>query len=185
MQRFTRRTFVAWVGGASAGFYLFGRLPGTSATAALAQIPGGTLDPLGVPKFQTPMLVPPVMPRAGTITQRGGKPVDYYEISMKQIVQQILPTGFPTTTVWGYGGKSAHSNRGLLLHHAPSLTIEAGWKRPVRVTWINELGEIGETPQASSHAGSRIVGLHRYPSTRAVLPQRRTAAAARRMARES
>ena len=27
--RFSRRTFVAWVGGASAGFYLFGRLPGT------------------------------------------------------------------------------------------------------------------------------------------------------------
>jgi hypothetical protein len=23
--------------------------------------------------------------------------------------------------------------------HAPSLTIEAGWNRPVRVKWINEL----------------------------------------------
>ena len=30
-QRFSRRTFVAWVGGASAGYYLFGRLPGMSA----------------------------------------------------------------------------------------------------------------------------------------------------------
>ena len=45
MPRFSRRTFVAWVGGASAGFYLFGRLPGMSAPVALAQIPGGTLDP--------------------------------------------------------------------------------------------------------------------------------------------
>ena len=45
MRRFSRRTFVAWVGGAGAGFYLFGRLPGMSAPVALAQIPGGTLDP--------------------------------------------------------------------------------------------------------------------------------------------
>ena len=139
MRRFSRRTFVAWVGGASAGFYLFGRLPGTGATVALAQIPGGTLDPLAVPKFQTPMLVPPVMPRADSIPQRGGKPVDYYEISMRQFPQQILPAGLPVTTVWGYGGIAAQSNRGLLLHNAPSLTIEASWGRPVRVKWINEL----------------------------------------------
>jgi spore coat protein A len=139
MRRFSRRTFVAWVGGASAGFYLFGRLPGTSAPVALAQIPGGTLDPLTVPKFQTPMLVPPVMPRADTIPRPGGKPVDYYEISMRQFPQQILPADFPPTTVWGYGSKAAQSNRGLLIHHAPSLTIEASWGRPVRVKWINEL----------------------------------------------
>jgi len=139
MRRISRRTFVAWVGGAGAGFYLFGRLPGMSAPVALAQIPGGTLDPTAVPRFQTPMLVPPVMPRAGTIVQRGGKNVDYYEISMRQFAQQILPTGLPATTVWGYGGVAAQSDRGLLLHNAPSLTIEASWNRPVRVKWINQL----------------------------------------------
>jgi FtsP/CotA-like multicopper oxidase with cupredoxin domain len=139
MRRFSRRTFVAWVGGASAGFYLFGRLPGLSAPVALAQIPGGTLDPGLIPKFETPLLVPPVMPRADTITRPGGKPVDYYEISLKQFVQQILPAGLPATTVWGYGGIAAQSNRGLLVHNAPSLTIEAMWNRPVRVKWINEL----------------------------------------------
>jgi FtsP/CotA-like multicopper oxidase with cupredoxin domain len=136
---FSRRAFVAWVGGAGAGFYLFGRLPGMSAPVALAQIPGGTLDPTAVTKFVTPMLIPPVMPRADVIKQPGGKPVDYYEISMRQFPQQILPAGFPTTTVWGYGGIAAQSNRGLLLHNAPSLTIEATWNRPVRVKWINEL----------------------------------------------
>ena len=102
-RQFSRRTFVAWVGGASAGFYLFGRLSGMSTPTALAQIPGGTLDPGDVPKFVTPLLIPPVMPRAGTITQRGGKPIDYYEISMRQFAQQILPAGLPATTVWGYG----------------------------------------------------------------------------------
>ena len=101
--RLSRRAFVAWVGGAGAGFYLFGRVPGTGAVQALAAIPGGTLSPGDVPKFGTPMLIPPVMPRAGTFRMPGGKTGDYYEISMKQISQQILPAGLPMTTVWGYG----------------------------------------------------------------------------------
>jgi spore coat protein A len=83
MRRFSRRTFVAWVGGASAGFYLFGRAPGLGAPVALAQVPGGTLDLDLLPKFTTPLLIPPVMPRAATITRPGGKPIDYYEISMQ------------------------------------------------------------------------------------------------------
>jgi len=142
-QRVSRRTFVAWVGSAGAGFYLFGRLPGLGAPIALAQIPGGTLDPDRVPKFETPMLIPPVMPRAAKVKVRGGKPIDYYEISMKQISQQVLPVGYPETTVWGYGAKTARSKRGLLIHHAPSLTIEARQNRPVRVKWINELVDNG------------------------------------------
>ncbi len=142
-ERFSRRTFVAWVGGASAGFYLFRRIPGMSAPVALAQIPGGSLDPNSVPKFGTPMLIPPVMPKAATLRAPGGKPIDYYEISMRQITEQILPAGFDETTVWGYGGKSAQSNRGLLIHHAPSLTIEASVNRPVRIKWINELVDGG------------------------------------------
>jgi spore coat protein A, manganese oxidase len=139
LRPFSRRTFIAWVGGAGAGFYLFGRVPGLSAPVALAQIPGGTLDPSSVSKFVTSLLIPPVMPRAGTIKQRGSKTVDYYEISMRQISQQILPAGLPPTTVWGYGATKAQSKGALLIHNAPSLTIEAIWKRPVRVKWINEL----------------------------------------------
>ena len=137
--RLSRRAFVAWVGGASAGFYLFGRLPGMSAPVALAQIPGGTLDPGAVTKYATPLLIPPVMPRAGTLTMPGGKPADYYEISVRQFPQQILPAGMPTTTVWGYGAVKSASKKGLLLHNAPSLTIESRWNRPVRIKWINEL----------------------------------------------
>ena len=137
--QFSRRAFVAWVGGAGAGFYLFGRLPGMSAPVALGQIPGGTLDPGDVNKYVTPMLIPPVMPRAGTLTMPGGKPADYYEISVRQFSQQILPAGKPATTVWGYGAVKSASKKGLLLHNAPSLTIESRWNRPVRVKWINEL----------------------------------------------
>ena len=47
--------------------------------------------------------------------------------------------GFPPTTVWGYGAVKSASKKGLLVHNAPSLTIQAGWNRPVRVRWINDL----------------------------------------------
>ena len=110
-----------------------------SALGAFAQIPGGSLDPGSVTKFVTPLLIPPVMPNADTITAPGGKPIDYYEISMKQFSQQILPAGLPATTVWGYGAVKSESKKGLLIHNAPSLTIEAIWNRPVRVKWINDL----------------------------------------------
>ena len=137
-RRFSRRMFVSWVGGATAGFYLFGRLPGTSATIALAQVPNDTLDPREIDKYVTPLLIPPVMPKADTMVRRG-QTIDYYEISMTQFAQQILPAGLPATTVWGYGAVKSASSRGLLLHNAPSLTIEAQVDRPVRVKWINDL----------------------------------------------
>jgi spore coat protein A len=108
-------------------------------TKVLAQIPGGTLDLSAVLKYQTPMLIPPVMPKADTIKQKRGKKVDYYEISMKQFQQQILPAGLPPTTVWGYGAVTSDKKKGLLLHNAPSLTIEAEWDTPVRIKWINDL----------------------------------------------
>lgn len=134
----TRRTFLKCTAGATMlTLFGFDRLAGIS--RAIAQIPGGTLDPGDIPKYMTPLLIPPVMPRAGMIMQRGGIPIDYYEISMRQFVQQVLPPGLPPTTVWGYGPASAASRRGLLLHNAPSLTIETQWNRPVRVKWINEL----------------------------------------------
>jgi FtsP/CotA-like multicopper oxidase with cupredoxin domain len=132
-----RRQFLK-IGAAGFGLYLVSWAGGFE-KVAFAQIPGGTLDPLSVPKYQTPLLIPPVMPTAGTFNNPMGKRVDYYEIFMKQFAQQILPAGFPATTVWGYGAVTSNSKRGLLLHHAPSLTIEAKWNTPVRVKWINNL----------------------------------------------
>jgi len=133
----TRRTFLKLTGASTITWFVATNTDWTG--QAIAQIPGGTLDPDSVTKYATPMLVPPVMPRAATITAPGGKPVDYYEISIRQFSQQILPAGLPATTVWGYGAVSSASKRGLLIHHAPSLTIESSWNRPVRVKWINEL----------------------------------------------
>ena len=132
----TRRAFLKYTGGTALTLFAFNKF---GVPKAIAETSGGTLDPNVILKFQTPLLIPPVMPTAGRIVLRGGKNADYYEISMKQISQQILPTGLPTTTVWGYGAVASDSKRGLLLHNAPSLTIEARWNTPVRVKWINDL----------------------------------------------
>ena len=135
----TRRDFLKLSGAGILSLYAasHGKLP---KRVFAAPIPGGTLDPLSVPKFQTPLLIPPVMPKAGTIRMRGGKQGDYYEISMRQFVQQILPAGMPATTVWGYGAVNGDGSRNaLFIHNAPSLTIEAQFNRPVRIKWINDL----------------------------------------------
>ena len=136
----SRRDFLKLSGAGVLSLYAASR--GKFTLRAQAQIPGGTLNPHWVPKYQTPLLIPPVMPRAGIIPNSMGKPIDYYEISMRQFSQQILPAGLPATTVWGYGALKSANKKGLLIHNAPSLTIEAEWKRPVRVKWINELVDV-------------------------------------------
>lgn len=134
----SRRGFLKLGGAAGAALILTTKFGGARRVFAQT-IPGGTLDPNLVPKYATPLLIPPVMPRAGVIKQKGGKNIDYYEISVKQFAQQILPAGLPATTVWGYGAVTAASKKALLIHNAPSLTIEATAGRAVRVKWINDL----------------------------------------------
>ena len=134
----SRRQFL--IGSAAAGTSLFlVSFAGGTRIVRAVPISNALLDPGDIGKFMSPLLIPPVMPRSGVINPKGGKPIDYYEISMRQFAQQILPAGMPATPVWGYGAVSSASSRGLLLHNAPSLTIEAQWKRPVRVKWINDL----------------------------------------------
>ena len=101
---------------------------------AVAAVAGGTLDPGAIPKFVTPLLVPPAMPRKGTAD---GSRVDTYELSVRQISQQILPAGMPRTTVWAYGPVLADGSTSR--HHAPSYTVETRAGRPVRITWVNGL----------------------------------------------
>ncbi|MBI5116635.1 multicopper oxidase domain-containing protein [Candidatus Poribacteria bacterium] len=103
-------------------------------------VPGGTLDPLTVPKYQTPLVIPPAMPRTDTIRQ-DRKDVDYYEIAVRQFQQQVLPPGMPKTTVWGYGNAADRlPGPGVRTSfNYPGDTIEARVDKPVRVKWINKL----------------------------------------------
>ena len=129
----SRRNFLKLGLSSTAGLFLTTKF-GSMINVLAVPISGGTLDPGGISKFQTPMLIPPVLPRAAI-----KRDYDYYEISMKQFAQQILPAGMPSTTVWGYGAVSSLNRKGLLLHNAPSLTIEARAGRATRVKWINDL----------------------------------------------
>ncbi len=90
--RITRRQFLAGSACAGTALFLTTFVDGRRVVRAVP-IPGGTLDPEDIAKFTTPMLIPPVMPRAGTKPMMGGKPVDLYEISVRQFAQQILPAG--------------------------------------------------------------------------------------------
>ena len=60
-------------------------------------LPGGTLDPMSIPKYATHLVIPPVMKQAAS----GPDQTDNYAISVRQFKQQILPGGFPATKVWG------------------------------------------------------------------------------------
>ncbi|MBI2884240.1 MAG: multicopper oxidase domain-containing protein [Candidatus Methylomirabilis oxyfera] len=101
-----------------------------SVLPAFAQpLPGGSLDPTTIPKYAQALPIPGVMPLTATLDNNT---IDYYEIAARQISQQVLPTGMPKTTVWGYGPAAGSATY-------PARTIEAQTDRPVRVKWINDL----------------------------------------------
>ncbi|HXE97254.1 MAG TPA: multicopper oxidase, partial [Dongiaceae bacterium] len=110
---------------------LGGLLGALCAANSFAFVPGGTLDPTTIPKFVEPLKVPAVMPLAGTLNNGT---IDYYEIAARQLQQQVLPSGMPKTTVWGYGSPSSAATFSY-----PANTIETKADRAVRVKWINDL----------------------------------------------
>ncbi|MFZ5997062.1 MAG: multicopper oxidase family protein [Nitrospirota bacterium] len=116
-----------------------------STAAFAAPLPGGTLDPLTIPKYVTPLVIPPVMNSAGP---------NNYDIAVRQFYQQILPGGiwntlngradaFPATLVWSYGPAAdpvpAVAPDPVSQFNYPAYTIETVSMMPVNVRWRNEL----------------------------------------------
>jgi bilirubin oxidase len=129
----TRRRFLKLTTLTGGGVFLYSRLG--FPLRAFAAIPGGTLDPTTISKYQTPLIIPPAMLRTSKVKIPGGnKNIDYYEIAVRQFQQQILPPGMPMTTVWSYGSVNHPGS-----FNYPAFTIEAKWRAPVRVKWINDL----------------------------------------------
>jgi FtsP/CotA-like multicopper oxidase with cupredoxin domain len=64
-----------------------------------------------------------------------------YEISVRQFTQQILPSGYPMTTVFGYAGEVIDPKTGkkVFFENTPGATFEAVRRIPIHVTWRNEL----------------------------------------------
>jgi bilirubin oxidase len=127
----TRRQLLAGsVAGATALIpFALHRSPVAAHHLMAGPVPGGTLDPTTIPKYVTPLFILPAMPQARAVFG-----VDYYEVGVRQIRQQVLPPGSPLTTVFAYG---AVANAATF--HFPSYTIEARVNRPVRVSWANQL----------------------------------------------
>jgi spore coat protein A len=131
----TRRRFLQALGALGAAL----SLPWTWSTRAVRarRRTAGLVPTLalgGIPKYAAPLVIPPAMPRSDVLNPGGGAPIDYYEIAVRQFQQQILPPGHPQTTVWGYGSVDHPET-----FNYPSFTVEAGWREPVRVKWINDL----------------------------------------------
>ncbi len=101
-------------------------------------VPGGTQNPTKIPKYVTPLVIPPEMPKTSTSAT-----LDEYEIAVRQFTQQILPAGMPKTTVWSYASMTNPNppnpnNPGGTLNY-PAFTIEATANKNLRVKWINDL----------------------------------------------
>ena len=142
-------------------------------TVQALPLPGGTLDPLTIPKYVTPLVIPPVMNNSGTAND--------YDIAVRQFQQQILPGGHWNTVSAGmYGGPDAlyaSRDHGLELRtrddplpdssgipggaaglapalnsqfNYPAYTVENTVNTPTTVDWINDLKDpvTGRIPAA-------------------------------------
>jgi spore coat protein A len=87
------------------------------------------LDATTIPQFGTELYVLPAMPTSSVSSS-----VDAYSIAARPFKQQILPKGFPATSVFGFGSTTSSSS-----FHVPSHTVEATVNRQTRVTWANQL----------------------------------------------
>jgi FtsP/CotA-like multicopper oxidase with cupredoxin domain len=126
-------------------------------------LPGGTLDPLTVPKYVTPLVIPPVMKSTSLDPNTGANLNDDYDIAVRQFQQQILPGGiwntlngrtdaFPATTVWSYGpaddpvpdstglgGGAGIAPAANSQFNYPAYTVENIEDTETTVDWINDL----------------------------------------------
>ena len=66
---------------------LFLLTQGSMQSVSAQPLPGGTLDPTTIPKYVTPLVIPPDMPKSST---QPGSPAADYNISVRQFKQQIL-----------------------------------------------------------------------------------------------
>ena len=137
-----RRTLRWWFGAA----LILAPALWVAQSASAQPLPGGTLDPDSVPKYVTPLVIPPVMNNDGA--------ADSYDIAVRQFEQQILPGGiwntlngrsdsFAATTVWSYGPAAdpvpaIAPDPGSQFNY-PAYTVETLSDVPVGVRWINDL----------------------------------------------
>jgi spore coat protein A, manganese oxidase len=110
----TRREFLKFAAAFGAGVVLpVGKVNRVLASFQVPQVP---IAGKSIPKYVEPLPIPNRISGTAPIT-----------IRMSEFNQQVLPAGFPSTTVWGYNGTY------------PGPTIEALRDTPLQVTYINDL----------------------------------------------
>jgi FtsP/CotA-like multicopper oxidase with cupredoxin domain len=103
------------------------------------------LDPNSIPKYVNELVVPPIYEPTEVKDSLNCKVKSHdYQVTISQFTQQILPVGFPETTVWGYGSQVRDSETGEIIpdfRSTPGPTFEAIRHIPINVQWINNLTE--------------------------------------------
>lgn len=110
-----------------------------SGTAVTLPAPATPLDPTTIPKYTDQLVIPPgYVPR---VTYEGGRKIHEYTVSMERFQQQILPAGYPMTSVYGYKGDSRFPGGPVIpgFQNTPSSTFEAVRGVPIKVHYVNNL----------------------------------------------
>jgi spore coat protein A, manganese oxidase len=99
------------------------------------------LDPKSIPKYVNQLVIPPVFKPTVLRDPMTGQIGHSYRINVTEFQQQILPPGFGTTKVFGYGGiiQDQNAGREVYFRGTPGPTFEAIRGIPVHVQWINNL----------------------------------------------
>jgi spore coat protein A, manganese oxidase len=101
------------------------------------------LNGADIQKYETQLTgPPPVYTPLKVFDAKSMKFVDAYSIKMSEFSEQILPTGYPQTKVWGYGGYAQDAVTGKFLGFVqnspgPSFVTQKG--TPVMVNWVNNI----------------------------------------------
>lgn len=99
------------------------------------------LDPETIPKYENQITAPPPVYVPKEVRGKDGEIAGHrYNVRMMEFRQQILPPGYPDTSVWGYGGLARDSVTGKPLgfvKNSPGPTFEATRGIPSQVTWRN------------------------------------------------
>lgn len=97
------------------------------------------LNPYLIPKYVNQLVVPRVFQPYIDCDPVTGEEYHYYRITMAQFEQQLLPEGFPPSTVWGYGGCVYDPECGYCIYQetTPGATFEAIRGIPMKIQWIN------------------------------------------------
>lgn len=101
--------------------------------------PKTRLDPLTIPQFTEDLPIPDVF--YPVTEQKYGHVTHSYAVDISEFKQQILPSGMPQTTVYGYGGivKDRETGECVYKRSSPGPTFEAVRGQTTQVQYINRL----------------------------------------------